>query len=464
MTGKRAAIGAAMLGAIAWGMTRRGATGGARPHESESEAAYRAAAHRVLILGGGFAGLETAVRLDRRLRSEHRTSVLVVDRDTNLVFTPLLWSVADGRADPSGALVPIRAFQKGRRFHVLHAEVETIDLDRREVTTSAGTRPYDSLVIALGSITAIPDLPGLREHARTFTGPGDAVALRDHLIAAVEAAHQSEDPAQRRAWLTFVVGGGGDTGVELGATIHEYIVGGLLKQYPWLTEEPPRIVVVGRAQRLVPMSTERTSAAVRRALEGEGIEVLTGTAIESVTNDEVRTSDRTIPARTLFWAAGITAPKPVVDLPVEHARNGAVVVDDRLRLPTRPEVYVLGDSAWAFDAETREPVPPTAQAAQHQGAYVADAIAAALDGRETPPFRFRTKGRLALLGHRTGVAEIGPVVLTGRVAWVLWHLYYLAEIPALRNRLNLLADWTISAMTGRQTGQLGPVDPRRGRS
>jgi hypothetical protein len=180
----------------------------AAPHVSDRDRTYETAAHRVLILGAGFGGLGVALGLERRLGNREDSSVLVVDRDSALLFTPLLWTVADGRADPSDVVVPVRAFQRGRRFHLLHAEVLGIDLERQEVQTSAGVRPYDVLVIALGSVTAVPDLPGLREHARVFHSPIDALELRNHLIDAVEAAHQTEDLDERRAWLTFVVGVG----------------------------------------------------------------------------------------------------------------------------------------------------------------------------------------------------------------------------------------------------------------
>jgi NADH dehydrogenase len=447
----------ALATAIAVVAARRGwlrSSGTTGPHVSLRLGDYETAGHRVLILGAGFGGVATALELDCRLRGRDDVSVLVVDRDSALLFTPLLWTVADGRADPSDVVVPVRAFQRRRQFHLLHAEVRRIDLDRRVVETTAGARPYDTLVIALGSLTAIPDLPGLRQRAKVFHSPIDALELRNHLIEAVEAAHQTEDSGERRAWLTFVVGGGGDTGVELAATIHTYLATGLRAAYPWLIEESPRIVLVGRANRLVPMSEPETSEAVRRVLEREGIEVLTGVTIEGVTDRTVRTSSGEIPARALFWAAGITAPPPVWALPVEHAGNGAVVVDDRLRVPGHPEVRVIGDAAWAFDAVTRAPVPPTAQAAEHEGRYVAAGIAADVAGLEVDPFHFRPLGHLALLGHRTGVARVGRFTFTGLPAWLVWHAYYLSHMPTWRNRLRLTADWLISSATGRETAQI----------
>src|SRR5262245_30841344 len=222
---------------LAWWATRRRPAGPDPHHRSETESEYRRAGNRVLVLGAGFAGLAAALALDRELAGQPDTSILVVDRDNSSLFTPLLWTVADGRADPSDVVVPIRAFQRGRSFHVLHATILGIDLDRQEVQTEAGPRPYDHLVIALGSVTELPSLPGVREHARRFRSPADALGLRDRLIDAVEAAHRTDDPDARRAWLTFVVAGAGDTGVELASTIHSYLSAGLLEEYPWLGEQ-----------------------------------------------------------------------------------------------------------------------------------------------------------------------------------------------------------------------------------
>ena len=422
-------------------------------HRSESEESYRNAGMRILILGAGFGGLATALKLDQQLRARNDVSILVADRDNDMLFSPLLWTVANGRANPNNVVVPIRDFQRGRRFHVLHAEVKSIDLDRKEVHTSVGSRPYDILVIALGSHTAVPDLPGLREHALPFHSPADALELRNHLIDAIEDAHQTDNLQERQEWLTFVVAGAGDTGVELAATIHDYITS-LFGEYPWLADAPIHVVVVGRPERVLPMSDPRTSRLGRQTLEQEGIEVLTGRSVTGVTERRVETSAGPIPARKLFWAAGITAPDVVRELPVRHADNGAVIVDDRLRIPGHPEVYVIGDAAWAYDSITGAPVPPTAQAARQQGNYVGKAIAEVYAGRAAPVYRYKTLGHLALLGHYTGVAEIGPVAFGGLVAWILWHLAYLLRNPSWTKRIRLVIDWLLSGILGREIGQL----------
>ena len=423
-------------------------------HVSQTEESYQRAGTRILILGAGFGGLATALKLDRQLRRSGDISILVVDRDNDMLFTPLLWTVANGRANPNNAVVPIRDFQKGRQFHVLHAEIESIDLDRKEVRTSAGTRPYDRLVIALGSHTAVPDLPGLRTYALPFHTPADALQLRNHLIDAVEAAHRTKDPQERQEWLTFVVGGAGDTGIELAAIIYDYLVAGLFREYPWLADASVRIVVIGRSEHVLPMSKPNTSHVVQQVLEHEGIEVLTGRAITGVTETTVETSAEVIPTRTLFWAAGTTAPDIVRRLPVQHARNGAVIVDDHLRISEHPEVYVIGDSSWAYDSSTGAPVAATGQAARQQGYYVGETIASEYKKRPAQPYRYTTLGHLALLGHNTGVAEVGPLTFDGLPAWILWHLAYLLRNPSWSKRIRLVVDWVLSGIVGRETGQL----------
>jgi NADH dehydrogenase len=424
---------------------------------SESEEAFLRARRRVVVLGAGFGGLSAAITLDQELRDQEGVSVLLIDRNNSSLFNPLLWTVADGRANPADVVVPIRDFQRGRRFHVLQAEVRAIDLAQREVQLDVGRRPYDNLVIALGSVTEFPPIPGV-EYALPFRTPADALSLRDHLIDAVEAAHRASTDEERRAWLTFVVVGGGDTGVELAGAIHGYLAAGLMAGYPWLAVGGGRlgyrVVLVGRAPLLVPMGDPAESAATRRILERQGIEVQTGTTVESIRPGVVVTSRGEIPARTIFWAAGITAPNVLRELPVAHEKGGVLVVDDHLRLPSHPEVYVVGDAAWAFDASGR-PVPPTAQAAEHAGAYVGRAIAVAIRGGAlVSAFRYRPFGHLSLLGPGEALVRIGRLQFTHCFAWLLWHAYYLYRISSGKRRFELMGSWLLAMIYGREVAEL----------
>lgn len=455
---KRVVLGGVALGGAALAVSRaKAARADERPrHLSETIEAYEHARTRIMVLGAGFAGVAATLELDRRLRGHMDTSILLVDRGNTQLFTPLLWTVADGRANPNDVMVPIRSFQRGRSFHVLHAGVEEIDLDTKEVRTTAGPRPYDHLVIALGSQTSVPPVPGLREQVLLFHSTADALQLRNHVINALEEAHQCEDPEERQAWLTFVVGGGGDTGTELAATIHDYVASGLLAQYPWLTGTPARVVIVEQEDRLMPLSKKEVSEVVMRLITAEGVDLHLGAKVERVTDDRVYTSKGEIPARTVFWAAGTTAPEVVKKLPVKHERNGALTVDDNLRVPAHEEVCVVGDSAWICDAQTGDPVPPTAQAAEQEGRYVARVITDKVLGVQdaVPPFHFSSRGHLTLLAGHKAVGEIGSVTLSGLPAWLLWHGYYLSHLPLWRNRVRLATDWLLSGIIGRETGQL----------
>jgi NADH dehydrogenase len=435
-------------------------------HLSESEQAFLRARQRVVVLGAGFGGLAATLALDRLLSNDEGVSILLIDRNNRTLFNPLLWTVADGRASPIDVVVPIRDFQRGRRFHILQAEVQGLDLERREVHLDAGVRPYDYLVIALGSVTNFPPVPGV-ERALPFRSPGDAISLRDHLIDAVEAAHRATSPEERAAWLTFVVTGGGDTGVELAGAIQSYLARGLLDEYPWLARDGGqpafRVVIVGRGPVLVPMANHAESATTRRILEQQGIEVQTDTAVEAIRPGVVVTSRGDIASRTVFWAAGI-APSPVLrDLPVEHNKGGVLVVDQQLRLKEHPEVYVVGDAAWIFDADGK-PLPPTAQAAEHAGAYAGKAIANAIRGdTSTEPFRFRPRGHLSLLGSGQALATVGPLRFSGRLAWLTWHAYYLYRIPSLKRQVSLVGSWLLAWIFGREVAELR-VEPARAAS
>lgn len=490
---KETAVGALALAGGATFLARRsGWLGGGKHslvhHQSETEAGYRAAGTRILILGGGFGGVNAALELDRQIGSRPDTSMLLVERNNSMQFTPLLWTVANGTTNPNSVVLPVRSFQKRRTFHIVQATVERIDLENRTVhLAGADPRPYDKLIIALGSITSVPDLPGLRDRALIFRSPADAMQLRNRLVDAIEAAHRATDEATRREWLTFVVGGGGDTGVEVAATIHDYLTSALLKQYPWLSDQPVRVVIVSHTERLVSAHMEVTSEAVEQSVLRKDIEVMAGVDVTGVTERSVQTSKGEIPARTMFWAAGVSAPPVVRNIPgIDHAKNGSIVVDKYMRIPNHPEVYVIGDSAWGFDAETGEPLPALAQAAEQQGRAIARNVAIEVEGGEPQPYSFSPRGILILLGQHAGVSqlgpatliskppffrlgthegrEIGPLMLTGLPAWLLWHAYYLSHVPVWRNRIHVLTDWLLAGLIGRETSQLRlqPTDtPRR---
>jgi len=424
-------------------------------HKTQATETWDRSRHKILILGGGFGGVATALGLDRELRRDPDAAVLLVDRGNAQLFTPLLWTVADGRSSAAHVMVPLRSYQRGRAFHVLHADVQHVDLERRVVTTSAGERPYDRLVIALGSVTTVPEkIPGASEHAHVFRSPADAMELRNRIIDALEGAHQTSDAAARSAWLTFVVIGGGDTGTELAATIYDFVREAIEREYPWLVDEAVRVTVIEALDRLVPLSSEAISRRVRASLERRGIVVHTSAGVERIEDGAVHAGTLTVPTHTVFWSAGIAPPQLVRDIDAEHAKNGAVLVDEQLRVRGRSDVYAIGDNAWAVDSTTGRPVPALAQAAEHEAHYVARAIAANRRGKAMPPFRFKELGQMTLLGNYDAVAEIGPVTLTGPIAWFTWHAYYALHLGSWRSRILLVTGWLMAALLGRETSEI----------
>lgn len=426
-----------------------------RRHASQSAESWEQSRNKILILGGGFGGIATALALDRQLRGDPDASVLLVDRGNAQLFVPLLWTVADGRASAAHVMVPIRSYQRGRAFHVLHAEVQHIDLDRRVVVTSAGERAYDRLVIALGSVTTVPEkIPGASEHAHVFRTPADAMELRNRIIDALEGAHQTDSAEDRSAWLTFVVIGGGDTGTELAATIYDFVRQAIQKEYPWLVDAAVCVTVIEALDRLVPLSSEMVSRRVRKSLERRGIVVRTGAGVDRIDDGAVYAGGSTIPTHTVFWSAGIAPPQLVRDIEADHAKNGALLVDERLRVRPRHEVYAIGDNAWAVDSVTGNPVPALAQAAEREAHHVARAIVADLHGTSSKPFRFNKLGQMTLLGNYDAVVEIGPVTISGPVAWFAWHAYYALHVGSWRTRILLVTGWLMAALLGRETSEI----------
>jgi len=413
---------------------------------SQAKRPYDAADIRILVLGGGFAGHMAARTLAAQLRSVERVAILLVNRDDAMLYTPLLWKVAAGEIPARDAVIPYHDVDQG--FAVLTAEVEKIDLERRQVRTSAGVHPYDVLVVALGSVPAVPDLSDVRRNALTFHTLSDAVGVRARLRKAVEAARDEPDPAERRALLTAAVVGGGDTGVELAATMREYLTSAVRRRLPGAPADLVRVVLLEREARLMPFGPPAVSATLQQILESQGVEIRLNEAVTGVEPGVLMTSRGAVPARTIVWATGVRAPDVVRRLPGRHAVNGAVLVDSYLRLPGYPDVYVIGDAA-AIYGRADALVPATAQAAEGEGRYAAMVIARALAGYEIRPYRYTTRGHLTLLGRRNGLAEVGPATIAGLPAWLLWHGYYLSRLPAGRRRASLATDLALGSLRRR---------------
>jgi NADH:quinone reductase (non-electrogenic) len=413
---------------------------------------------RILILGGGFAGLHAAQQLERALPAGMPAEITIVNRDNFILFTPMLHEVAASDLDVTHIVNPIRRLV--RRAALFVGEVEAVDLVGRRVIVhhaENGHRhalAYDHLVLALGAVTAFHGVPGLEERALTMKTLGDAIALRNRLIQVLEHADfECAAMEQRRELLTVLVAGGGFAGVETVGAANEFLRDAL-RAYPRLSEDMLRVVLVHSGPALLPELDGRLGHYAERMLRRGGVDVRLHTRVTGVGDDGVTLSDgTTLPAQTIVWTAG-TSPSPLLaGLPcmLDHGR---VVVDDCLRVAEWPGVWALGDCALVPDLTTGKFCPPTAQHALRQGKALAGNIAAELRGEAPRPFVFATLGQLAAIGRRSGVANVLGWRFHGFVAWWLWRTIYLSKLPGLDRKVRVALDWTLDLVFGKDIVQL----------
>ena len=391
---------------------------------------------RVVIIGAGFGGLGCA----RKLAGEP-VDVLIVDRNNYHLFTPLLYQVASSLLNPSDIARPVRTIaRKARNVRFRHGEVAGVDFERSAVLLASGERlVYDYLVIAAGSTTNYFGMRDVEELAFGLKDLPEALELRNHVLRCLESAASS--PEKARAWLTFVVAGGGPTGVEYAGALSELLKLVLPVEYPELAGEQVRIVLVEGLPELLPAFSVNLGRAARRALGQKGIEVLTGTRVTGVSEDVVALSGgTTLEAQTLIWAAGVRPAAVAAALDVALSGTGRIEVDQFLRVRGRPAVFAIGDVA-AVRHQGSE-VPMLSAPAMQEARVAATNILHSVASERLQPFRYRDRGSMATIGKNAAVAELGRLRLTGVAGWILWlavHLYY---IIGFRNRLTVLAGWS----------------------
>jgi len=401
---------------------------------------------RILLLGGGFGGLYAALELEKRLGDDPDVDITLVNRDNFFLFTPMLHEVAASDLDLTDIVSPIRRILRKARF--FEGTVERVDLPGGRVVVSHGPDrhthelSYDFLVIALGSITNFYNLPGLEQRALTMKTLGDAVFLRNRLIASLEEADTECAGASREALMTFVVAGGGFAGVETIAGVNDF-VRDALRFYPHIDEASVRMVLVHAGPIILPELGDKLGAYAQRKLSERGIEIHTNAKVERVTDTNVALSNGTVvPTRTVVWTAG-TSPHPLIgELPCERDR-GRLRVNEFLEVAGWPGVWALGDCALIPNRKTGTFHPPTAQHALREGRVVARNIVAAIRGGNRVAFDFPGLGQLAAIGHRTGVAKIAGFTFSGFFAWWLWRTIYLSKLPRLEKKVRVALDWTL---------------------
>lgn len=413
--------------------------------------------HRVVIVGGGFGGIYAARGLRRA-----PVEVVLIDRRNVNVFSPMLYQAATGALGASEISRPLRdILRRQRNARVILGEATGIDAQRREVLLSDGSAvPYDSLIVASGSEYAYFGHDEWREHAPSLKTLEDVAEIRRRVLLAFETAEREIDPERRSAWMTFVVVGGGATGVELAGAIAE-LAHALVTEFRAIDPRQTRVVLIEQLERVLPEYPQALSALARRQLEGLKVDVRTGTSLVDVESSHVviraAETDERLDARTVLWAAGVRAStfarRVAAALGAATDRKGRIVVEPDLSVPGHPEVLVVGDMAAAVRPGGAL-VPAVAQGAIQGGRHAARVIAARLRGKPSPEFRYRDIGELAMVGRFRVVARLPLLSFGGTLAWLVWlgvHLYYLR---GLQNRLVVSMRWASNLFTGARGSRL----------
>jgi NADH:ubiquinone reductase (H+-translocating) len=404
---------------------------------------------RILILGGGFGGVYTALTLEKLLKREIRRGEVelgLVSRENYMVFQPMLPEVISGSIGILDTITPIRRLCPSTNLYT--RTVESIDLQHRSVSSTAGFGSrqhhlhFDHLVLALGNVTSFAGQPGLCEYALPFKYLGDALALRNRIIQTLEEADIEQDPEVRRTLLTFVVAGGGFSGVEAVAELNDF-VRAAARSFRNLDPREIRVILVHAGTVVLPELPASLGTFAQDILMKRGVEIRFNTLLAGATADAaLLQGGGRIPTRTLVSTVP-SGPNPLVAMLPLKMERGRVVVDATLAVPDHPGVWAVGDCAAIRDAKTGELCPPTAQHATREAQCVARNIVAAIRGEARRPFSFQALGKMGALGRRSAVAEIFGVKISGFLAWWLWRTIYLMKLPGFDRKIRVATDWTL---------------------
>jgi NADH dehydrogenase len=408
---------------------------------------------RIVVLGGGFAGMKTAEHLEQELHTNRSAAITLVSETNALLFTPMLAEVAGSSLEPSHISTPLRSSLHRTEF--IRGRINAIDLENRKVVLASDSPtgqlviPYDHLVLALGSVSNYLGMANVEKLAFNFKSLLDAIRIRNRVIEMFERADREVDASERAALLGFVIAGGGFAGVELAGALNDF-ARGIFADYPKLSPNELNIVLVHSRDRILPELSESLAGYAQKKMEARGVKFRLNTRLSDVRPGVVVVSDGEIRAQTLVWTAG-TAPNPLLkSQSFECDKRGAVKVDSTLAVPGCPGVWALGDCAAVSDSKTGKQCPPTAQFAIREAATVARNIAAQLSGRPSKNFHFDSLGALCVVGHQTACAELTVPLARGQslrfsglLAWLMWRGIYLSKLPGMERKVRVLMDWMI---------------------
>jgi len=389
-----------------------------------------------VILGGGFAGLNAAKALRRA-----PVRVTLIDKRNFHLFQPLLYQVATASLSPSEIAYPIRSIlHKQANTTVLLGEARRVDLERQEVVLTDDRIPFDYLIVATGTQSTYFGHDDWQQQAPGLKSIEEALTIRHKILYAFERAERETDPDRRRALLTFVIVGGGATGVELAGALAEISRQTLRQDFRNFNPADARILLVEGGPTLLGGYPDRLTGAAHRSLERLGVEVRTDTRVTGIEPGTVHLPDEDIAAETVLWAAGVTGQEIGQTLGQALVRGGRVAVEETLALPGHPNVYVAGDLAMSKDKRGKE-LPGVAQVAMQGGRRAAKNIVRTLNGNDPQPFHYFDKGNIATIGWNRAVAEIGPLQLSGFLAWAIWALIHIVFLIGYRSRITVALQW-----------------------
>jgi NADH dehydrogenase len=419
---------------------------------------------KVLILGAGAAGISAALELKRASARVSGLGVTLVDQRDSYYMMPFVWQVVSGSVDPDHIRFPLRTLLRGGGAQPImfkQSRIQGIDVDRKAVRTDDGELEWDYLVVALGSTTNFFGMPDVGKNSLTLESLKSAIDIHNHVLDSYEAALREEDEQRQRELLTFVVVGGGPTGVEMVAGIQDFTRKALVRKYPALMTRTRVLLVEAQDTLLSGLKAKVSDLAIDR-LRSRGIEVLLKARITRVWSGGIETADgQTVAARTVIWVAGTKPVAAVEALPFRRAKDGRIIVDQYLEVPESPGVYVLGDCAYVLQELSSAPYPATQQVAERQGPACARNIIRAIRGQRQQPFRYRFKGQLIYMGRNLAVGQVFNYVFNGFAAAMLRRVFYLwvfisyLGLPTeFKRKLAAVRDWTSAYFYHRNISRL----------
>ena len=406
---------------------------------------------KILILGGGFAGISVLRELESSFKHDDNIQITLVNEDNFFLFTPMLPELASGMIRPSAISIPLRMVCKKTEF--IQAKVSSIDLKSKLV---AITRPfdgmvkvlsYDYLVIAMGSTTNFFGNKRIEKHAFTIKTIQDAIGIKTHLIHMLEIADTEKNPTLQEKLLTVVVVGAGFAGVETIGELNDFVRDSVKSYYHNINPENIKMILISANGAILPELGEELGKKAYESLKKAGIRIIPNTKAVDAGEDYVFLGNgETIPCDTMIWTAGVTIDSVITELDCEH-KSGRIAVDQYLKLTNDDTVFALGDCAAITDTKTGGLYPPTAQHALRQSKIVSHNLQAKISGKTNlRPFNFESKGMMAIIGKRDGIAKISGHSLTGLPAWFVWKTYYLMMLPTFEKKLKVAMDWTVNSL------------------